>query len=61
MLKIENLKIAPEEGLSALTAQAAKLLKVREKDLKSLRILRRSVDARDGVKLVYTVEATVDN
>ena len=61
MLKIENLKIAPEEGLSALMAQAAKLLKVREKDLKSLRILRRSVDARDGVKLVYTVEAAVEN
>ena len=59
MLKIENLKIAPEESLSALTAQAAKLLKVREKDFSSLRVLRRSVDAREEVSLVYTVEEAV--
>lgn len=59
MLKIENIKLAPGAGLAALTAEAARVLKVREKELLSLRVLRRSVDAREDVSLVYTVEAAV--
>ena len=55
MLKIENIKISPEAGLAAVAAEAARLLKLREKDITSLRILRRSVDAREEVRLVYTV------
>ena len=54
MLKVENLKLAPEEPLSALTAHAARALKLRERDILSLKVLRRSVDAREDVKLVYT-------
>jgi len=61
LLKIENLKLSPEDSPSSLTAQAARLLKLREKDITSLRVLRRSVDARDGVKLVYTVAVEVEN
>ena len=45
--------------MSALTAETARILKVREKDLQSVRLLRRSVDAREEVKLVYTVEVAV--
>ena len=59
MLKIENLKLSPDTGPSALSAECARLLKVRECDITSLRPLHRSVDARDGVRLVYTVEAGV--
>lgn len=59
MLKIENIKLAPGGGMAALTAEAARILKVREKDLLSLRILRRSVDAREDAALVYTVEAAL--
>ena len=59
MLKIENIKLAPGGGMSALTAETARILKVREKDLQSVRLLRRSVDAREEVKLVYTVEVAV--
>ena len=59
MLKIENIKISPDQGLGAVSAEAARMLKLREKDLLSLRILRRSIDARDGVALVYTVEVGV--
>ena len=58
MLKIENIKLAPG-GMAALTAETARLLKVREKELLSVRLLRRSVDAREDVKLVYTVEVAV--
>ena len=59
MLKIENIKISPDQTMGAVAAETARLLKIREKDFQSLRILRRSVDARDGVSLVYTVEVAV--
>ena len=60
MLKIEHIKLSPGAGAAALTAEAARLLRVREKDLLSLKVLRRSVDARkDDVAVVYTVEAAV--
>ena len=45
--------------MGTLAAEAARLLRVREKDLLSLRVLRRSVDAREEVRLVYTVEVSV--
>jgi len=59
LLRIENIKLSPEADISALAAEAARILKIREKELLSFRILRRSVDARDGVFRVYTVEASV--
>lgn len=46
MLKIENIKLAPGDGMDVLTREAARVLKMREKELKDLRVIRRSVDAR---------------
>ncbi len=60
LLKIENLKLLPGDPLSRLTAEAAKAARVRESDIRALQILRRSVDAREGVQLVYTVAAEVN-
>ena len=60
MLKIESLKLSPGQDIAALTAAPARLLRVRAKDLFSLNVLRRSIDARkDEVAVVYTVEAAV--
>ena len=60
MLKIESIKLSPGADAAALTAEAVRLLRVREKDLLSLKVLRRSIDARKGgVSVVYTVEAAV--
>ena len=59
MLKIESIKLPPGAGMAELTVAAARLLRVREKDLTELRVLRRSVDAREEVALVYTVAAAV--
>ena len=60
MLKIESIKLSPGQDMAALTAEAARLLRVREKELLSLKVLRRSIDARKGdVSVVYTVEAAV--
>ena len=59
MLRIDSIKLPPEAGMAELAAEAARLLRVREKDILSLRLLRRSVDAREEVRLVYTVEVVV--
>ena len=59
MLRIENLRLAPGQGMDALAAQAARLLRVRE--VRELRVLRRSVDAREEVSLIFTVAAAVEN
>lgn len=59
MLKIENLKLSPGADMDRLCAAAAGVLKIRERDFTSLRVLRRSIDAREEVRLVYTVEAGV--
>ena len=59
MLKIENIKLFPGAGAAELSAEAARILKVREKDVLSLRVLRRSIDAREDVSIVYTMEVSV--
>ncbi len=59
LLKIENIKLPPGAPTARLTAEAARLLRVQAGEILSLRILRRSVDAREGVSLVYTVEAAL--
>lgn len=55
MLKIEGLKQRPGRGPRDLVREAARLLRVGENDIKSIHVLRRSVDAREDVELVYTV------
>ena len=59
MLRIENIKLLPGASAADLAAEAARQLKVKEKEITALHILRRSIDAREGVTLVYTVEVKV--
>ena len=59
MLKLEGLCLPPGAGETELAAQAAKLLRVPA--LRSLRILRRSVDAREDVTLRYTLAVSVEH
>ena len=61
MLKLEGVRLAPGGGAKELAAQAAKLLRVRRTDLRSLELLRRSVDAREDVVLTYTLAVSVEN
>ena len=42
-----------------IAAEAARQLKIKEKEITSLRVLRRSIDAREDVSMVYTVEVTL--
>ena len=50
MLRIENLKLSPGGGSSALRNAVLHILRIPEKDLLALHILRRSIDAREGRK-----------
>ena len=61
MLRIENLKLSPGSGPSALRAEVLRVLHIREEALLALHILRRSIDAREGVRMIYTVEVKVAN
>lgn len=58
MIKLEGVRLPPGGGEAELRAQAAKLLRLHPADLRDLRVLRRSVDAREDVVLTYTL--TVD-
>ena len=59
MLKLEGLKLAPEEKEAALHRKAARLLRIPEEDVLSVQVLRRSIDAREELHLVYTVAGEV--
>ena len=55
MLKIEGLKLSLDHNDAQLTAKAASVLNIAPSQIKTLRILRRSIDARETVSFVYTV------
>ncbi len=61
MLQVENLKLTPDEEESLLRARAAAALRVPEREVQRLEVFRRAVDARDGVRFVYTVRLSVPN
>ena len=61
MLRIDHISLPPGAPEEALRRQAAKILQIPERQLQSLRIVRRSVDAREGVSLVYSVQVAVEN
>lgn len=59
VLQIEGIKLTLEESEEALLEKAAAALRVPPGEIRALKILRRAVDARDGVRLVYTLRASV--
>lgn len=61
MIKLEGLRLPPGGGRADLRVQAARLLRLRPEDIRDLRVLRRSVDAREDVAVIYTVCVAVDN
>ena len=59
MLRIDQLRLTPEQPESLLSARAAKVLRIAPEDIEHLEILHRSVDAREQLLLVYTVAVRV--
>ena len=61
MLLVQNIKLTPDEKESALLPKAAKILRCDEKQILSLSVVRKSLDAREGIFFVYSVAAEVQN
>lgn len=64
MLRIRNIALAPEEDREKLLRKrAAAALGLAPAELRELRIVRRSIDARkrDKVRLLYTVDVSVED
>ena len=61
MLRIRNIKVSVREDCD-LNIKAAEILRCRKEDINSLRIVRRSVDARkkDDILYVYTCDVSLD-
>ncbi len=55
MLRIDNLKTPPGASAEELQRLAAAAVRVRPEKLTAFRVLRRSIDARDGVHFVWSV------
>ena len=55
LLRIEQLRLLPEEPETALLARCARLLHTDPAALTGLTVLRRAIDAREGLTFVYTV------
>ncbi|MBQ2062369.1 MAG: FAD-dependent monooxygenase [Oscillospiraceae bacterium] len=55
MLRLDQIKLKPDQSEDALWDRAAKLLRLPRSEIRSLRVLRRAVDAREELTLVYTV------
>ena len=61
MLRIDNLKLPVGAKEDKLRAACAHALRVSEEALVSVKLLRRSIDAREGVKLVCSAAVEVKN
>jgi len=62
MIRIRDIALPPEHNAHQLQFEAAQLLRLSNSKIRSLKIVRRSVDARKkpDVKIVYTIDVTVD-
>ena len=61
MLKIDGIKLRLGEGEELLRLRAAEALHIRSSEIEQLRIVRKSVDARETVSFVYSVHVQVKN
>ncbi len=59
MLRVDQLRLTPDQDISALRPKIAKLLRINAGDILRMEILRRAVDARDELLLVYTAAVEV--
>lgn len=63
MIRINQIKMKLTDGEDRLTIKAAALLRLRPEDIRSLKIVKKSVDARHkpDIKYVYSIDVTVEN
>ena len=63
MIRINQIKLTPDKGKEELAQKAAKILRISEKEILSLKIRKQSTDARKkpNIMYVYTVDVEVSN
>lgn len=63
MIRINQIKMKLTDGEDRLTIKAAALLRLRPEDIRSLKIVKKSIDARHkpDIKYVYSIDVTVEN
>ena len=61
LLRVDNVKTEPGAPAEALRKRVAAVLRVNAGEFTDFRILRRSVDARDGVQFVWSVAVALIN
>ena len=59
MIRVDNLRLGPDEPMEALRERAAKKLRIKPERVEELRLLRRSLDARNKKDLHYLCHAAV--
>ena len=59
MLKLEQVKLEPGQPEELLAGKAAHMLRIPTEDILDLSVLRRAVDARQPLRLVYTLAVQV--
>ena len=62
MIRIREISMAPEHNVAQLSYEAAKMLRISTSKIRSVKIIRRSIDARKkpDVRIVYTIDVAVD-
>ena len=62
MIRLRDIPLPPEHNAHQLQFEAAQMLRISNSKIRSLRIVRRSVDARKkpDVKIIFTVDVAVD-
>ena len=60
LLRIDQVRRLPDETEAVLLRRCAKILRVPAEDIRGCTVLRRAIDAREGLTFVYTLAAEVD-
>ena len=62
MIRLREISMPPEHSAAQLSFEAAKMLKISNSAVRSVKLVRRSVDARKkpDVRIVYTIDVKVD-
>lgn len=60
MIRIQQIKLRPGQGIEVLQKKAAKSLQIRENDILSLHVVKRSLDARKKPDLFYSYTVDVE-
>ena len=62
MIRIRDIALPPEHNVNQLLFEAAQLLKIPNSKVRSLKLVKKSVDARKkpDVKIIYTIDVFID-